>query len=116
MLENSKKIDLFDTIHSLYIELAKLGYHLDELYDMSMKELLFSLKYRREGDAYFYWKVGVMTRAGVNAKTFPKIQKQHRLNCLKRKIGEMPDWLVDDYQKKLNENSKERRNNLWTMK
>lgn len=98
---------MFDSIHSLYIELAKLGYHLEELYDMSIKELLFSLKYRREGDAYFYWKVGVMTRTGVNAKTFPKNPEAASPELFeKKKSAKMPDWLVEDYQKKLNEKFK----------
>ena len=54
----------------MYIELCKLGYDLKELYDYSAKELLFILKYRREGLAYEIWRQGTMHRAAIS-KDFP---------------------------------------------
>ena len=71
---------------------------------MSIKELLFSLKYQREGDAYYYWKIGLMTRAGVNAKNYPKNPEEASPELFeKKKSVKFPEWLLDDYQKKLNE-------------
>lgn len=89
------------------MELAKLGYHLSELYEMSIKELLFSLKYKREGDAYFYWKIGVMARAGVNAKHYFKTPEDASPELFEKKpSAKMPDWLKEDYAKKINEKYK----------
>lgn len=47
-----------------------MGYNLTELYEYSAKELLFILKYKREGLAYEIWRHGTMTRAS-RAKDFP---------------------------------------------
>ena len=88
----------------MYIELSKHGYHLEELYGMSIKELLFSLKYIREGDAYFYWKVGAMARMGFSDKPFPKNPEVASPELFeKKKSVKIPDWLLPDYEKKLNE-------------
>lgn len=71
---------------------------------MSIKELLFALKYQREGDAYYFWKIGVMTRAGVNGKHYFKNPEEASPELFeKKKSVKMPDWLKDDYEKKLNE-------------
>jgi hypothetical protein len=71
---------------------------------MSIKELLFSLKYKREGDAYYYWKVGLMARAGYNAKHYPKTPEEASPELFeKKKSAKMPDWLKEDYAKRLNE-------------
>lgn len=70
---------------------------------MSIKELLFSLKYKREGDAYTYWKLGLMFRIGNNAKTYPKDPKTASPDLFeKKKSVKMPDWLVEDYGKRIN--------------
>lgn len=50
--------------------MAKLGYSLNELYEYSLKEILFMLKYKREGLAYEIWRTGTMTRAS-QGKSFP---------------------------------------------
>ncbi len=69
---------------------------------MSIKELLFSLKYKREGDAYLYWKIGVMARVGVNAKSFPEKPEDASPELYEKKKGvKIPDWLKDDYAKKI---------------
>lgn len=45
------------------------------LYEYSAKELLFILKYRREGLAYRLWRQGTMSRAAIS-KEFPeKVEK-----------------------------------------
>jgi hypothetical protein len=71
---------------------------------MSIKELLFSLKYQREGDAYYYWKMGLMTRIAQGAKHYPNTPKEASPELFeKKKPVKMPKWLLDDYEKKLNE-------------
>ena len=70
---------------------------------MSIKELLFSLKYKREGDAYLYWKMGVMVRM-ANSKSFPKKPEVASPELFEKKKGvKIPDWLKDDYTKRINE-------------
>ena len=59
----------------LYIELTKFDYHLCELYEYSVKELLFILKYKREGIAYDIWRRGTVHRAAVWGKDYPKVEK-----------------------------------------
>ena len=51
--------------------MTRLGYDLKDLYEYSLKELLFILKYRREGMAYFIWRNGTMSRA-AQSKEFPR--------------------------------------------
>lgn len=92
-------------VHDLYAELVRQGCELNTLYNYSCKELLFILKYKREGVAYKLWRMGTMNRAAFGAKSYPakleeaipemfeKNQKQH---------APMPDWLREDYEKKIN--------------
>ena len=99
----------FHIVHDLYAELVRQGCELRDLYDYSCKELLFMLKYKREGLAYKIWRAGSMTRAAFGAKYYPakleealpelfeKNQQQH---------APMPDWLREDYEKKLNKSVK----------
>ena len=99
----------FHTVHDLYTELVKQGCELRTLYDYSCKELLFILKYKREGVAYKLWRMGSMNRAAFGAKVYPgkleeavpelfeKHQEQH---------APMPDWLRKDYEKKINKSVK----------
>ena len=101
----------FHVVHDLYAELVRQGCELRDLYDYSCKELLFILKYKREGIAYRIWRSGSMTRAAFGAKYYPakleeaipemfeKQQKQH---------APMPDWLREDYERKLNKAVKKR--------
>ncbi len=95
----------------MYIELAKWGYHLEELYAMSIKELLFSLKYIREGKAYEYWKIGIAAGSGFNAKNYPKDPKTLSPELFEKKPSvRMPKWLEEDYGKKINQIYREGRN------
>ena len=108
LFEDENKYDPlagFHIVHDLYAELVRQGCELKDLYDYSCKELLFILKYKREGLAYKIWRTGSMTRAAFGAKHYPakleeaipelfeKSQQQH---------APMPDWLREDYEKKIN--------------
>lgn len=81
----------------------KQGCELRELYDYSCKELLFILKYKREGLAFKLWRMGSMNRAAFGAKVYPgKVEEALPELFEKKKGTPMPDWLVEDYQKKIN--------------
>lgn len=93
----------FHAVHDLYTELVRNGCELRELYDYSCKELLFILKYKREGLAYKLWRAGSMTRAAFGAKTYPaKLEEAVPELFEKKPKAPMPDWLREDYEKKIN--------------
>lgn len=93
----------FHIVHDLYAELVRQGCELKELYDYSCKELLFILKYKREGLAFKLWRMGSMNRAAFGAKTYPSKLEEALPELFEKKKGmPMPDWLVEDYQKKIN--------------
>lgn len=85
------------------MELCRLGYDLKELYDYSAKELLFILKYRREGLAYNIWRQGTMTRASIGKefptsaeKAIPELYEKQTVN-----ISDLPDEFKRHYVKNL---------------
>lgn len=93
----------FHAVHDLYVELVKQGCELKELYDYSCKELLFILKYKREGLAYKIWRMGSMNRAAFGTKTYPAKLEEAIPELFEKKKGvPMPDWLREDYEKKIN--------------
>lgn len=93
----------FHTVHDLYVELIKQGCELKDLYDYSCKELLFILKYKREGLAFKLWRMGSMNRAAFGAKVYPaKLEEAMPELFEKKKNAPMPDWLREDYEKKIN--------------
>lgn len=97
----------FHIVHDLYAELVKLGYDLKDLYDYSCKELLFILKYRREGLAFKLWRMGSMNRAAFGAKVYPgKLEEALPEMFEKKPKAPMPDWLREDYEKRINKTVK----------
>ena len=94
----------FHAVHDLYVELIKQGCELNTLYNYSCKELLFILKYKREGLAFKLWRMGSMNRAAFGAKVYPmKLEEAMPELFEKKKNAPMPDWLREDYEKKLNQ-------------
>ena len=82
----------------------KQGCELRDLYDYSCKELLFMLKYKREGLAYKIWRIGSMNRAAFGAKTYPgKVDEALPELFEKKENAPMPEWLREDYEKKVNQ-------------
>ena len=82
----------------------KQGCELRDLYDYSCKELLFMLKYKREGLAYKIWRIGSMNRAAFGAKTYPgKVDEALPGLFEKKENAPMPEWLREDYEKKVNQ-------------
>ena len=65
--------------------------------------MLFILKYKREGQAYTLWRMGSMNRAAFGAKVYPIKMEEALPELFEKKKGvPMPDWLLEDYQKKIN--------------
>lgn len=95
-------------VHDLYAELVKQGCELKELYDYSCKELLFILKYNREGLAYKLWRAGSMNRAAFGAKYYPAKLEEAIPELFEKKTqnAPMPDWLREDYEKRINKSVK----------
>ena len=92
-------------VHDLYAELVKQGCELNTLYDYSCKELLFILKYKREGLAYRIWRLGSMNRAAFGAKYYPSKLEEAIPELFEKKQKQnapMPEWLREDYEKKIN--------------
>ena len=92
-------------VHDLYAELVKQGCELNTLYDYSCKELLFILKYKREGLAYKIWRLGSMNRAAFSAKYYPSKLEEAIPELFEKKQKQnapMPEWLREDYEKKIN--------------
>ena len=94
----------FKIVNDLYAELVKKGCELRTLYDYSCKELLFILKYKREGVAYKLWRMGSMNRAAFGAKVYPAKLEEAVPELFEKKTqnAPMPDWLREDYEKKIN--------------
>lgn len=91
----------------MYAELVKQGCELRNLYDYSCKELLFILKYKREGLAYKLWRVGSMNRAAFGAKSYPgKVEEAIPELFEKKQSAPMPEWLREDYEEKINQSVK----------
>lgn len=93
----------FHFVHDIYIELCKLGYDLRTLYDYSVKELLFILKYRREGLAYKIWRQGTMSRA-ARAKEFPGSEEKAMPELFEKQtvnINQLPEEFRINYVKNL---------------
>lgn len=94
----------FHIVHDLYAELVKQGNELKDLYDYSCKELLFILKYKREGLAYRIWRIGSMNRAAFSAKYYPVKVEEAIPELFEKKTqnAPMPEWLREDYEKRIN--------------
>ena len=61
------------------------------------------MKYTREGLAYKLWRMGSMNRAAFSAKTYPaKLEEAVGELFEQKPKAPMPDWLIEDYNKKVN--------------
>lgn len=86
--------------------MVRVGCELKDLYDYSVKELLFILKYKRENLAETLWLQGLANRAAFGAKVYPK-KPEELFSHLYEKAPQnkpvpIPDWLKEDYEAKLN--------------
>lgn len=82
--------------------MVRLGYDLKELYDYSLKEILFILKYRREGQAYEMWRNGTMTRAAFS-KDFPGSAEKAIPELFEKQQGVKVQDLPPEMQKRYTE-------------
>lgn len=63
------------------------------------------MKYKREGLAYKLWRAGSMTRAAFGAKSYPgKLEEAipELFEKVQKRNAPMPEWLREDYEKKIN--------------
>ena len=66
------------------------------------------LKYKREGLAYKIWRAGSMTRAAFGAKIYPAKVEEAVPELFEKKSQSvpMPEWLREDYEKRINKSVK----------
>ena len=70
---------------------------------MSIQEMLFTLKYVREGLAEKIWREGIANRYAFNSNNYIDKPKNMFPDLYeKQKSVPMPDWLKDDFEKKIN--------------
>ena len=70
------------------------------------------LKYKREGLAYKIWRVGSMNRAAFGAKYYPAKLEEALPELFEKKTrrnAPMPEWLREDYEKRINKAVKKSR-------
>lgn len=76
----------------------KFDFKLEELYDMTLKELVDSLKYRREGLGYYLWKNGMLNQ---RLKEYPNSPEDASPELFEEKKGiPMPDFLKFKFLKR----------------
>ncbi len=80
-----------------------------ELYEYSAKELLFILKYKREGLAYELWRQGTMSRAAMSKefpgkveKAIPELFEKQAGVPLEKLPPEFRDMFVQNVQEQVN--------------
>lgn len=78
---------------------------MNELYEYSLKELLFMLKYKREGLAYSIWRIGSMNRLAYHSKAYPLKLNEAIPELFEKQKAKMPDWLINDYLQKTEQNT-----------
>ena len=72
---------------------------------------MFILKYKREGLAYKLWRMGSMNRAAFGAKVYPvKLEEILPELFEKKQNAPMPEWLREDYERKINKAVKNNKN------
>ena len=72
-----------------------MGYKYNELYEMTMYELVKTLENRRKGLAYEIWRLASLTRSPF-AKNFPSTPEEAMPELFPKKEGiRMPDFLID---------------------
>ena len=65
------------------------------------------MKYKREGLAYKLWRMGSMNRAAFHSKSYPvKLEETIPELFEPKPKAHMPDWLREDYEKKINKSVK----------
>ena len=84
-----------DLIKLLYDNLVELDLNYVDLYDMTLYELIETLKNRRKGLAYKIWRLASFTRSPF-VKEFPANPKEAMPELFIKDEGiAMPDFLVD---------------------
>ncbi|MBR0471701.1 MAG: hypothetical protein IJI98_03265 [Methanosphaera sp.] len=90
-----------EIVNILYEELLQYDYKLEELYDMTVKELTMTLESRRKGLGYRMWKQAYLIGLAFGGKDFPNNPEKAspELYPPKKSIP-MPDFLKEKWLKK----------------
>lgn len=88
-----------DLILIYYDLLLQRGYKYEELYDMTLKELVNALKNVNKGLSYFLFKDKVLMNQALAGKMKRTPEEANPELYPPKKTYEMPDWLKERYKK-----------------
>jgi hypothetical protein len=90
-----------DIVNTLYSELLQFDYKLEEMYDMTVRELTMTLESKRKGLGYKMWKQAYLIGLAFGGKDFPDSPEtaSPELYPPKKSIP-MPDFLKNKWLKK----------------
>lgn len=81
--------------------MLEFGYRFEEMYEMTVSELLDILEARRKALGYHLWKGAYLTAWAVMGKNFPKTPEKASPELYrKRKTIQMPDNLLQKEMEK----------------
>ena len=98
--DDSGNARIKEQIEDLYKALLEFDFKYDDLYDMTIKELIDTLVARRKGLAYRMWRQASLYGMTF-AKSFPKTPEKATPELFVKKGIPMPDFLLDDYAKSI---------------
>lgn len=75
------------------------GYKIDELYNMTVKELMMSLRCTNKGLSYKMYKQAVLINQGIAGKLPQRHEEANPELFPKKKSYVMPDWVKERYYK-----------------
>lgn len=75
------------------------GYKIDELYDMTIKELRMSLKSANKGLSYQMYKQAILINQGIAGKLPQRHEEANPELFPRKKTYVMPDWVKERYYK-----------------
>ena len=75
------------------------GYKIDELYSMTVKEMLDALESLRKNNAFFLWKQAYLIGVAFGGKKYPKNPEEAVPEYFPKPSIPMPDFLREDWVK-----------------
>ena len=90
-----------EIVNELYDELLKFDLTYEQMYQMTVRELLKTLEQRKKGLAYEMWKIANLTGASFGSKNFPSTPEEACPELYPPKFSiKMPDFLKEKWIKK----------------
>lgn len=88
-------------MNELYDELLKFDLTYEQMYKMTIRELLKTLEQRKKGLAYKMWKTANLTGTSIAGKEFPSTPEEASPELYPPKVSiKMPDFLKEKWLKK----------------